>query len=156
MDKISKKEEALESLQHLITEREAAQKRRRVDKSGKEEAFVLDWTLTQLHIVATIKEKGKANNTSLSENLKLSKPAITKAVKKLLQQNILMKIQQEDNKKEVYYLLTESGEKLALVHNQLHEQARIRYLSILDNFNIVELETIIKFLNAVTKNIKQN
>jgi len=154
MDKISKKEEALESLQHLITEREAAQKRKRVDKSGKEEAFVLDWTLTQLHIVATIKEKGMANNTYLSENLKLSKPAITKAVKKLLQQNILMKIQQEDNKKEVYYLLTESGEKLALVHNQLHEKARIRYLSILDNFNIVELETIIKFLNAVTKNIK--
>jgi len=156
MDKINKKEEALESLQHLITEREAAQKRRKVDKAGQEEVLVLDWTLTQLHIVATIKEKGRANNTFLSESLKLSKPAITKAVKKLLQHNILAKMHQEENKKEVYYLLTESGEKLALIHNQLHEQARNSYLSILDNFNIAELETIIKFLNAVTENIKQN
>ncbi|GIN98088.1 hypothetical protein J6TS1_39580 [Siminovitchia terrae] len=156
MDKINKKEEALEALQNLITEREAAQKRRRVNKSGQEEALVLGWTLTQLHIVAIIKEKGMANNTSLSESLRLSKPAITKAVRKLLQHNILVKTQQEDNKKEVYYLLTESGEELALIHDRLHEQARNRYLRILDNFNTVELETIIKFLKAITENMKHH
>lgn len=156
MDKINKKEEALEALQNLITEREAAQKRRRVNKSEQEDALVLGWTLTQLHIVAIIKEKGMANNTSLSESLRLSKPAITKAVRKLLQHNILVKTQQEDNKKEVYYLLTESGEELALIHDRLHEQARNRYLRILDNFNTVELETIIKFLKAITENMKHH
>ncbi len=156
MDNINKKEEALEALQNLITERETAQKRRRVNKSGQEEALILGWTLTQLHIVAIIKERGMANNTSLSESLRLSKPAITKAVRKLLQHNILVKTQQEDNKKEVYYLLTESGEELALIHDQLHEQARNRYLRILDNFNTVELETIIKFLKAITENMKQH
>lgn len=156
MDSVNKKEEALEALQHLITEREAAEKKRRINKASQEEALVSGYTLTQLHIIATIKEKGLANNTSLSESLKLSKPAITKAVRKLLQHNILVKIQQEDNKKEVYYLLTKSGEELALLHDQLHEQARNRYLSILDNFNTDELEIIIKFLNTITENIKQN
>ncbi|HBZ10776.1 MAG TPA: MarR family transcriptional regulator [Bacillus bacterium] len=156
MDHMNKKEDALKALQHFITEREASQKKGRVNKVGQEEALALDWTLTQLHIVATIKEKGMANNTSLSECLKLSKPAITKAVRKLLHHNILVKTKQEDNKKEVYYLLTESGEELALIHDRLHEQARNSYLRILDNFNTVELETIIRFLNALTENLKHH
>lgn len=83
-------------------------------KVSQEEAIVSDWTLTQLHIVAAIKEKGKANNITLSETLNVSKPAITKAVKKLLEHNILEKMQQEDNKKEVYYMLTKSGRCLRL------------------------------------------
>lgn len=67
MDNMNKKEEALKALQHFITEREASQKKGRVNKVGQEEAFTLDWTLTQLHIVATIKEKGIVNNASLSQ-----------------------------------------------------------------------------------------
>ncbi len=77
-------------------------------------------------------------------------------MRKLLQHNILVKIQQEDNKKKFIIFLQKSGEELALLHDQLHEQARNRYLSILDNFNTDELEIIIKFLNTITENIKQN
>jgi len=153
---MDKKIDALEALQRLITERESADRRRKRMNVSQEEAIVFDWTLTQLHIVAVIKEKGKANNIMLSEILNVSKPAITKAVKKLLEHNILEKIQQEDNKKEVYYLLTKSGEMLALIHNRLHEQAKNRYLSIFNNFNTTELETIIRFLNAITENIKSH
>lgn len=78
-------------MQQLITERESAVRRRKGMKVSQEEAIVSDWTLTQLHIVAAIKEKGKANNTTLSEVLKVTKPAITKAVKKLLEHNVLEK-----------------------------------------------------------------
>ncbi len=148
------KNEAIEALQRLITERESADRRRKGMKGSQEEAIVSDWTLTQLHIVAAIKEIGTANNITLSEMVNVSKPAITKAVKKLLEHNILEKAQQEDNKKEVYYLLTKSGEMLALIHNQLHEQAKNRYLRILNDFNTAELETIIRFLNAITENMK--
>ncbi|MEK3727308.1 MULTISPECIES: MarR family transcriptional regulator [unclassified Lysinibacillus] len=153
---MEKKNDVIEALQRLITERESADRRRKGMKVSQEEAIVSDWTLTQLHIVAAIKEKGKANNITLSETLNVSKPAITKAVKKLLEHNILEKMQQEDNKKEVYYMLTKSGEMLALIHHQLHEQAKNRYLSILNDFNTSELETIIRFLNAITKNMKSH
>lgn len=155
-EKMDKKVEAIEALQQLIKEREAAERRRKGMKVSREEAIISDWTLTQLHIVATIKEKGKANNTMLSESINVSKPAITKAVRKLLEHNVLVKTQQEDNKKEVFYLLTKSGEMLALIHDQLDEQAKKRYLRIFDEFNTTELETIIRFLNAVTENIKSH
>lgn len=154
MNKDRKKEEVLEALQQFIAERDAAQKKRRTNITDQEEALVADWTLTQLHIVATIKAKGRANNTSLSETLKLSKPSITKAVKKLLQHNILVETQHEENRKEVYYVLTEAGEKLAEIHERLHEQARNHYLQILDQFHSAELETITKFLHVITEEIK--
>lgn len=88
---MEKKNDVIEALQRLITERESADRRRKGMKVSQEEAIVSDWTLTQLHIVAAIKEKGKANNITLSETLNVSKPAITKAVKKLLEHNILEK-----------------------------------------------------------------
>ncbi|WP_079708018.1 MarR family transcriptional regulator [Paraliobacillus ryukyuensis] len=151
---MNKNTEALEALEQFIKEREAADKIRKRTKISQEQSIISDWTLTQLHIVATIKEKGRANNTTLSESLNVSKPAITKAIRKLLDHHILEKIQEEGNKKEVYYLLTKSGEMLALIHTQLHEQARDRYLRIFDEFNTAELEIIIRFLKAITESIK--
>lgn len=151
---MNKNIEALEALEQFIKEREAADKLRKQVKLSQEESIISDWTLTQLHIVATIKESGRANNTTLSESLNVSKPAITKAVRKLLEHHILEKVQDEDNKKEIYYLLTKSGEMLALIHAQLHKQARERYLRILNEFKPAELEIIIRFLNAITESIK--
>ncbi len=150
---MNKNTEALEALEQFIKEREAADRIRKQTKISQEQSIISDWTLTQLHIVATVKEKGRANNTTLSESLNVSKPAITKAVRKLLEHHILEKIQ-EENKKEVYYLLTKSGEMLALIHAQLHEQARDRYLRIFDEFNTAELEIIIRFLHTITESIK--
>lgn len=43
---------------------------------------------------------------------------------------------------------------LALIHAQLHKQARERYLRILNEFKPAELEIIIRFLNAITESIK--
>ncbi|PAD14661.1 MarR family transcriptional regulator [Shouchella clausii] len=153
---MNKKEQALEALEQVIKEREAADRRRKAMKGSQEESIVSDWTLTQLHIVAIVKEQERANNTMLAEHLNVSKPAITKAVKKLLDQQILEKTQLADNKKEVYYRLTKSGEMLTFIHSQLHEQARNRYMRIFAEFNSTELETIIRFLHALAENIKSH
>ncbi|MFC0413970.1 MarR family transcriptional regulator [Cytobacillus solani] len=156
MNHMDKKKEALNALQQLIKEREAAQKRRSFNIKETEDSMVMDWTLTQLHIVSAIKEQGSANNTSLAETLHVSKPAITKAIRKMLEKHIIVKTRQEDNQKEVHYLLTEFGEQLASIHARLHEQVRNRYLSLLDGFNTDELDTIISFLKTITDNLKHN
>ena len=73
--------EALNALQQFIKE-EKPSKRGKASVKNEENSIVMDWTLTQLHIVSAIKAQGSANNTSLSETLNVSKPAITKAIKK--------------------------------------------------------------------------
>ncbi|MBC5636368.1 MarR family transcriptional regulator [Ornithinibacillus sp. BX22] len=156
MNHFDKKMETLNALQQLIKEREASQKRRSFSRTDNEDSIIQDWTLTQLHIASAIKAQGSANNTSLSKMLNVSKPAITKAIRKMLEKNVVVESRQEENQKEVYYLLTDYGEQLAKIHERLHEQARNRYLSLLDNFDEEELETIITFLKLVTDNLKQD
>lgn len=155
---MDEKERVLEALQRLITVREEAQRKRakRVSVKDEDEARVFEWTLTQLHLVTAIKEQGMANNTFLSGRLNVSMPAITKAVKKLLDHDVIQKTQRAGNRKEIYYKLTESGEELAMIHERLHEQARNRYFRILGRFNDHELETITAFLKDVTDEMENN
>lgn len=155
---MDEKERVLEALQRLITVREEAQRKRakRVSVKDEDEARVFEWTLTQLHLIAAIKEQGMANNTFLSGRLNVSMPAITKAAKKLLDHDVIQKTQRAGNRKEIYYKLTENGEELAMIHERLHEQARNRYLRILERFDDPDLETITTFLNGVTDEIESN
>lgn len=148
-------EEVIHSLQHMITKREAAYKKRVADKHFDEEGNVItqEWTLTQLHIVAIMKDEKFANNRMLAEKLDLTKAAITKATKKLLKQEIMIEKELKDNKKEIYYALTESGERLALLHEQLHEKAKQKYIDILQEFSDEELAVINRFLKSITNNL---
>ncbi|MDQ0177206.1 MarR family transcriptional regulator [Bacillus chungangensis] len=148
-------EQVIHSLQHLITKREAAHKKRVTDKRFDEEGNVIaqEWTLTQLHIVAVMKAEKMANNRMLAEKLDLTRAAITKATKKLLKQEIMIEKELKDNKKEIYYTLTESGERLALLHEQLHEKAKQKYIDILQEFSDEELAVINRFLKSIANNL---
>ncbi len=51
----------------------------------------------------------KVNNKFLSEMLNVSKPAITKSIKKLLAKGLVVESHNEFNKREVNYSLTQEG-----------------------------------------------
>ena len=65
----------------------------------------------------------KVNNKFLSEMLNVSKPAITKSIKKLLAKGLVVESHNEFNKREVNYSLTQEGKKLSYIHDELHEKA---------------------------------
>lgn len=56
----------------------------------------------------------KVNNKFLSEMLNVSKPAITKSIKKLLAKGLVVESHNEFNKREVNYSLTQEGKKIIL------------------------------------------
>ena len=142
------KKKVLKALQELITTRESI---RKAESSNKKNVlFGVSWTLTQFHIVALLKEQELMNNTNLAKELNVSKPAVTKAIKKLLEHCIIVEKQNKGNKKEIFYVLTEKGEKMASIHERLHKDAEDQYLTLLDTFNKEQLETIIIFLNTLT------
>ncbi|PWN11927.1 MarR family transcriptional regulator [Bacillus thuringiensis] len=108
-----------------------------------------NWTLTQLHIVSVIHEsKQQMNNTLLSMELNISKATISKAIRVLIDNNILLTHQNTDNKKEIFYTLTDKGIQLAIVHKKLHKIAHERYSELFQQFNDSELQVVTKFLEA--------
>lgn len=146
------KEKVLKEIEHFITQRDnKIQKRTSLpalfNGESKEE-----WTLTQLHIVALINDHpSEANNTFLSKQLNVSKPAITKAINYLIKKGAITSTKREDNQKSIYYVLTGAGQKLALAHEQVHQKVVDRYNQLLDQFTEAELEVVIRFLSEWTK-----
>ncbi|ARV91120.1 MarR family transcriptional regulator [Bacillus thuringiensis serovar roskildiensis] len=108
-----------------------------------------NWTLTQLHIVSVIHEsKQHMNNTLLSMELNISKATISKAIRVLIDNKILLTHQNIDNKKEIFYTLTDEGIQLAIIHKKLHKIAHERYNKLFQQFNDTELQVITNFLES--------
>lgn len=146
------KEKVLKAIEHLITQRDKKiQKRTSLPALSNGESAE-EWTLTQLHIVALINDHpSEANNTFLSKQLHVSKPAITKAVNYLIEKGAITSEKREDNQKSIYYTLTDAGQNLASAHEQVHQKAVDRYHQLLDQFTETELEVVARFLSSWTK-----
>ncbi|RIN38777.1 MarR family winged helix-turn-helix transcriptional regulator [Staphylococcus succinus] len=147
-----KKDEVIKSLEKCIVERENSNKKRIYRKSENK----IDLSLTQFHIIEIIDKKEKVNNKLLVQDLKISAPAISKSMRKLLDLNLVEETYLEENRKEKYYKLTSKGSVFANVHEELHKRTTNKYNEILNDFEEEELEVVIKFLNKVTKSLKED
>ena len=87
----------------------------------------------------------------MHHKLNISKATISKAIRVLIDNKIVLTHQNEDNKKEIFYTLTDEGIQLAIIHKKLHKIAHERYNKLLKQFNDSELQVVTKFLEAWKK-----
>lgn len=146
-----KQKKVILALQQFIIERENAGKRRKNIKANED----YNLSLTQFHIIELIANHNGVNNKFLADKLNLSKPAITKSMKKLLAKDLVNGLQIENNKREIYYKLTKKGKKLSYIHDELHQEAVRKYERVLAGFNENELDTIIEFLHRSINELKK-
>ncbi|MBA8762382.1 MarR family transcriptional regulator [Staphylococcus coagulans] len=148
---MSTQEKVILTLQKFIIERENANKKRQSIKGNGE----LNLSLTQFHIIELIANNDKVNNKFLADRLKVSNPAITKSIKKLLAKGLVVELHNEHNKREIHYKLTKEGEQLSFIHDELHKKAVQKYEEVLEVFNDKELEIIIEFLTRSINALKK-
>ncbi|MGO4789157.1 MarR family transcriptional regulator [Paenibacillus sp. 2KB_20] len=106
--------------------------------------------LTSVHVIDCIGNNEPINNTALAEKMKLSKAGITKISAKLLEEGYIHRRQLNDNKKEVYFSLTEKGRRVFELHQQLHKLEEERFMQLLEPFKEAELHVILRFLQSVS------
>lgn len=147
---MSTKDDVITALQNFISERE-----NKNHNSIRLDEIEIQLSLTQFHILNILHKENDVNNKTLTSLLNISKPAVTKSIKKLLTKGFIKSYRHQDNKKEIYYSLTNLGEKYAIIHDSLHQQAYYQYSQILNDFSSDELTVIVKFLNKLTMHIKE-
>ncbi len=108
-------------------------------------------TLTQLHVLHEIGERPDSNVTFISNQINVTKGGVSKAVAKLIAWELIQEHFRADNKKEIYYRLTEEGEKLAFVHARLHQQLENKHEELLERYSEEELKVIASFLTDLTQ-----
>ena len=66
-------------------------------------------------------ESDDKTGIELSEQLQVTRGGITRAAKKLMQYDLISSLQKQDDRKKIYYHLLDSGKKIAIVHDKMHE-----------------------------------
>ena len=141
-------DEALKAIENFIITHEV-RNRERIKVKRKGNADTSEWNITQLHTVAIIKENNYVNNTFLADKLNISKAAVSKLIKKLLNEGMIKDIVLNDNRKEKYYELTDDGRMLADTQKNQRKKIEQKYINVFNKFNENELNAIVKFLNMV-------
>lgn len=147
-------ERTLESIQELIysEENRASKDFKRLKDLCESKKIDCCSSLTQLHILSLIVQRpNQLYNAMLSKLLNISKPGITKAIRFLLERQLISVVDNCPNEKEVRFKATIKGEKLENIHKKLHAEAQSHYETLFKHFSDSELNVVIRFLNYWSK-----
>ncbi len=101
---------------------------------------------SELHCIEAIGKLERPNGVQLATLLSMTRGAVTKLAKRLLQDGLIERYTISDNKKEIYYRLTSIGEVLYKEHEVAHTKWEERDIAFLSSVPIKEQQVVLEFL----------
>ena len=105
-----------------------------------------NYGVSEIHCIDSIGKIKDPNVTKISQSMNMTRGAISKISKKLLSANLIEKYKKPDNDKEIYFKLTELGEKLYKHHEIKHKKWEERNEIFFNNISKEDQETVANFL----------
>ncbi|KEJ00427.1 MarR family transcriptional regulator [Clostridium botulinum A2B7 92] len=102
--------------------------------------------VSEIHCIDFIGKIENPNVTKISENMNMTRGAISKICKKLLNSKLIDKYKKPENDKEIYFKLTKSGEELYKCHEIKHRKWEERNNNFFKNVDKEEQEIVASFL----------
>ena len=112
-----------------------------------------DYTSTEIHCIDFIEKNKDVNVSKLASQFYMTRGAITKLTKKLIIKNLIQSYQKENNKKEIYFKLTNEGKEISKIHNKIHNDFIKRDKTFFENMTDSEIETVEKFSQSYIKHL---
>lgn len=111
-------------------------------------------TNTQEHILMLI-EENSFTNSEIAKQLNVSQAAITKAIKSLIKQGMLVAVRDANDARVIHYKLTEEAKPIAAEHGHHHEHTLVSYSELVANYTTAEQEVIGRFLKELVEKIQK-
>ncbi len=105
-----------------------------------------NYGVSEMHCIDLIGKIKDPNVTKISQSMNMTRGAIRKISKKLLNTNLIEKYKKPDNDKEIYFKLTELGEKLYKHHEIKHKKWEERNDIFFNNISKEDQEIVANFL----------
>ncbi|MEO3945967.1 MarR family transcriptional regulator [Gorillibacterium sp. CAU 1737] len=121
----------------------------------KMEESLKGYTPSEVHCIEYIEKHKDPNVTQLGEAFFMTRSAISKMTKRLINKGIIESYQKTDNKKEVYFRLTEKGRALNEIHERLHQEFYERDKVIFDQVSAEQYEKVMHFLQEYNKHLDE-
>ncbi|MGF1982895.1 zinc-dependent MarR family transcriptional regulator [Lactococcus taiwanensis] len=115
----------------------------------------LKLTSTQEHILMLLANE-VSTNARIAEKLKISPAAVTKALKKLQEQELIQSSRAANDERVVLWSLTEKAVPIADEHAEHHQKTLATYQALGDEFTKDEQEVVERFLKALSDELTGN
>ena len=133
-----------ERLDELELWRSATNAWKRLLKGGEKNLANADLTLAEFRILRMLTESGTLPMNRLSHETLLSQPSITGLIDKLEERELVERVRNNADRREVLIAITPKGKGALARGEELHKQFVRRVFSVLANEEMVELNALLK------------
>lgn len=138
--------------QVLISFRELFNKMAWLNKVKMEDCLK-DYKSSEVHCIEYIGKNIDSNVTKLSEAFYMTRGAMSKITKKLIKKDLIESYQKPDNKKEIYFKLTEQGKKVYKIHEELHKEFQERDKVIFEQITDKQFDNMLTFVEKYSRHL---
>ena len=108
---------------------------------------------SEVHCIEYIENNADSNVTQLAEAFYVTRGAISRMTKKLKQKGLVESYQKSENKKEIYFRLTEQGKEIYKIHENLHKEFQERDKAVFEQVTEEEFNSIISFVEKYSRHL---
>lgn len=106
------------------------------------------YNYSEIHTISAIGDLTDPNVTRIANYMNVTKGAISKITKKLLEQNLIESYQQDGNRQKIFFRLTKSGQFLYDEHEKRHNLWLKRDEAFIKQFDRKTIEQVENFMSA--------
>ncbi|KRO00744.1 MarR family winged helix-turn-helix transcriptional regulator [Companilactobacillus kimchiensis] len=106
-----------------------------------------DYKSSEVHTVEFIGKHADSNVTTIANSLYVTKGAVSKMSKRLINKGLIESYRDKDNQKERYFHLTPKGQEVFDIHERLTKQIMQRDESVFKD-NADQIKVVLKFLKT--------
>lgn len=108
---------------------------------------------SEVHCIEYIGKNADSNVTQLAEAFYMTRSAISKITKKLIEKGLIESYQKPENKKEIYFRLTEQGKAIHKVHEELHKEFQERDKAVFEQVTEEQFEDMLSFMKKYSRHL---
>ncbi|MGG1517102.1 MarR family transcriptional regulator [Paenibacillus oryzisoli] len=123
-----------------------------LNKSKMEESLK-GHTPSEVHCIEYIEKHADSNVTKLAEAFYMTRSAISKITKKLIDKGLIESYQKPDNLKEIYYRLTAQGKVIFNIHEELHSEFRERDKTVFEQVTDEQFDLMLTFMETYSRHL---
>lgn len=108
---------------------------------------------SEVHCIEYIERNVDSNVTKLAESFYMTRGAISKLTKKLIEKGIIESYQKSDNKKEIYFRLTDQGKVIYKIHEDLHNEFQERDKAVFEQVTEEQFDSMLSFVEKYSRHL---
>lgn len=118
------------------------------------EPVLYGYTITEMHCIECIGKIENPNVTKISQSLNITRGGVSKMIKKLISKGAIDTYTRGENKKEIYYILTNLGQEVFQAHEKIHQEWNDKDTEFFKQFDKNEIEFALNFLQKYSQHLK--